>query len=310
METATFHDFESFAASLQQVDVRMMLTYDRGQRWRTQRASLGRITINYGLEGGGIICEGAARADCVGLFVPMKNAAAITCNGSVCDDNCWLLQLPGREFRYNVTGSNEWVTVFIPLDVWSLLAVDLRRLPANRLIQTSPPLIAKYREVVWRYLAIDHRHSRFLEIPSIQNAIEDELLSLIASMVSLEQRKSTVSSGRPAIPRDQVMRRAMNWLDGRTNYRIGTSTLAAVAGVSERTLRSIFREFYGVGPLRYLKLRQLHSMRDALKHANPKQDSVTEVAVQLGIWELGRFAHDYRQLFGESPAQTLRGICA
>jgi hypothetical protein len=32
MQSAIFHDFESFAASLKHADFRIMLTYDRGQR--------------------------------------------------------------------------------------------------------------------------------------------------------------------------------------------------------------------------------------------------------------------------------------
>jgi AraC family transcriptional regulator, ethanolamine operon transcriptional activator len=309
METVTFHDFESFAASLQHVDLRIMLTYDRGQCWRTQQATLNRLSVHYGLEGGGIICEGAAQPDSMGLFVPMKHPEAITCNGLVCDDNCWMLQVPGREFCYNVTGPNEWASVFIPLDVWSELAIDLRRLPPNRLIQTAPPLTAKLREAIRRFMAIGHGSSRFLEIPSIIDSIEAELLSAIVSLVFANESKPAVAAGRPVIPRGDVIRVAKGVLDERPEVRPAAGSLAAAAGVSERTLRNIFRDYYGVAPLRYLKLRRLHFVRDALKQGNPERDTVTEIATHFGIGEIGRFAHDYRKLFGESPVQTLRGIC-
>jgi AraC family transcriptional regulator, ethanolamine operon transcriptional activator len=306
MVTNTFHDFESFAASLRNVDLRMMLTYDRGQRWQTQQAKLNRLAIQYGLEGGGIICEGSTEMSYVGFFVPMKNPEAVACNGTVCNDHCWMLQVPGREFHFNVTGPNEWATVFIPLDVWEVMSADLHHLPGNHMIQSSPSLVASYRDLIRRYLSIDHSHSRFLEIPSIQQAMEEEILALIAAMLKLEQGRSTVRSGRPTISRDQVMHRAMSWLEDHPNFRVSTSALAAVTGVSERTLRSIFREFYGVGPLRYLKLRQLHSMRRTLKRVDPEKTSLSDVATEFGIWELGRFARDYRTLFGESPTDTLR----
>jgi AraC family ethanolamine operon transcriptional activator len=76
--------------------------------------------------------------------------------------------------------------------------------------------------------------------------------------------------------------------------------------VSERTLQNVFREYYGLGPVRYLQLRQLHRIRHALRAADPEAVSVTDVVVRHGEWQFGRFASRYRQLFGELPSETLR----
>jgi len=58
--------------------------------------------------------------------------------------------------------------------------------------------------------------------------------------------------------------------------------------------------------VRYLNRRALHQVRRALKAANPSVATVTQVASEFGVWELGRFARDYRNLFGELPSETLR----
>jgi AraC family transcriptional regulator, ethanolamine operon transcriptional activator len=310
METATFYDFESFAASLQHVDMRTMLTRDCGQRWLTHLAKLRRITIQYGSEGGGIICEGATLRDCVVLFAPMQNATAITCNGQVCVDNCWMLQTPDREFCYSVTAPNEWSSIYIPLELWTQLAEKFPSVPMNRLVRTSPPLIARYRELVRRFLAIDHDFSRFMEIQSIVDSIEAELLSAIMAMVSLSEPEPNAVTGRPVIPRGYVLRTAKELLDERLDQRPPAGTLAAATGVSERTLRNIFRDYYGIAPLRYLKLRQLHCVRSALKQADPQRDTVTRVISLYDVKEYARFAQQYRRLFGESPSDTLRGVTA
>ena len=64
-----------------------------------------------------------------------------------------------------------------------------------------------------------------------------------------------------------------------------------------------------VFPRRLLKLCivvLVHQARDMLKNSDPCATSVTEIAVGLGIWELGRFSHDYQMLFDELPSETLR----
>ena len=86
---------------------------------------------------------------------------------------------------------------------------------------------------------------------------------------------------------------------------IKLSTLCRDAGVSERTLRSIFKEVFGVGPNRYLHVRRLHQVRAALSIAQPNTDSVSQIAARFGFSDSGRMASDYHRLFGEYPSQTL-----
>ena len=82
--------------------------------------------------------------------------------------------------------------------------------------------------------------------------------------------------------------------------------LCREAGVSERTLRSIFQEMFGVGPHRYLHLRRLDRVRAALSMADPGSESVSRVAARFGFSDSGRMACDYHQLFGEYPSDTLK----
>ena len=77
-------------------------------------------------------------------------------------------------------------------------------------------------------------------------------------------------------------------------------------GVSGRTLRMACQKHLGVSPTQYLLLRRMHLARRALRRSDPDVTRVTEVATNLGFWELGRFSVNYRQIFGESPSTTLR----
>ena len=89
------------------------------------------------------------------------------------------------------------------------------------------------------------------------------------------------------------------------------STLAPASGsvaaqVSERTLRNTFQEYFGVGPIRLLKVRQLREIRAALSAADCGKETVAHIAARFGVWDFNLFARNYRALYGETPSATLR----
>ena len=98
----------------------------------------------------------------------------------------------------------------------------------------------------------------------------------------------------------------MELLDQQAGNVVSVRDLAAAACVSERTLRSAFNEYFGVGPVHYLQLQHLHRVHRALKAADPEEVSVSQILVEQGEWAFGRFASRYRRLFGELPSETLR----
>ena len=84
--------------------------------------------------------------------------------------------------------------------------------------------------------------------------------------------------------------------------------LCDVLGLSERTLLRAFHRIVGMGPKRYLMLRQLNLIRRALHDAAYDERHVTGVLTDWGVSELGRFSGQYKTLFGELPSETLRGV--
>jgi AraC-like DNA-binding protein len=106
--------------------------------------------------------------------------------------------------------------------------------------------------------------------------------------------------------RSEIVRRAEHFVREHIGEPISIARLSTVVGVSERSLRNAFYDVYTTSPKRYLKIRQLHRARHALRAADGGLATVTTVATFHGFFELGRFAGEYKALFGETPSQTLQ----
>ena len=105
--------------------------------------------------------------------------------------------------------------------------------------------------------------------------------------------------------RRQIVRQAEAFFRRHLGEPVSIAQLSSIAGVSERSLRNAFYDVYTTSPKRYLRLWQLHQVRSALRKSDGQDASVTDVATLHGFYELGRFAGEYKALFGEAPSQTL-----
>jgi AraC-like DNA-binding protein len=102
-----------------------------------------------------------------------------------------------------------------------------------------------------------------------------------------------------------IVRTAEEFFRRHASEGVSVAQLSTIAGVSERSLRNAFYDVYTTSPKRYMKLWQLHQVRRALRSADVRGATVTDVATCHGFYELGRFAGAYKSLFGEAPSETL-----
>jgi AraC-like DNA-binding protein len=87
---------------------------------------------------------------------------------------------------------------------------------------------------------------------------------------------------------------------------LGIADICAALGVSERMLRECCNSHFGMAPSSYLRLRRIQRVHRALRSETPRAHSVSAVAKRHGFHDLGRFAANYRALYGELPSATLR----
>ena len=86
---------------------------------------------------------------------------------------------------------------------------------------------------------------------------------------------------------------------------ITVEQLAGIAGVSLPTLFSAFRKYKGISPMRYVTNIRFERVHSVLKNAG-RGSQVTDIAMEWGFYQLGRFSQEYKKRYGETPSQTLR----
>jgi AraC-like DNA-binding protein/tetratricopeptide (TPR) repeat protein len=101
------------------------------------------------------------------------------------------------------------------------------------------------------------------------------------------------------------VRRALEAMRANLGERWTLGELAAVAGISVRSLQRQFVSFLGQSPQAVLRDLGFERARYELLQGAPEQ-RVTDVALRCGFAHPGRFAVDYRRRYGEMPSQTLK----
>jgi AraC family ethanolamine operon transcriptional activator len=134
-------------------------------------------------------------------------------------------------------------------------------------------------------------------------ALENDLTSLLAA-----QLVPALLRGQEANPRRvnalSVVRAAT--AASKALPAPGLADLCAAAGVSQRWLHKCFMDVLGVSPYRYMRLARLSKARELLLARGSTPTLIKSISLSLGYRLSGRFAAEYRSIYGENPSDTLR----
>jgi AraC family ethanolamine operon transcriptional activator len=305
--TRTFSTFEAFFAANLHSDLRGMILGRRRENWVMTQLVVNTLSVQWGRAGSSVVVEGAAKPGGISIFIPTESPMGVSGNGHRLDESSLMINQTGDEFCIANDSSRPWFSVYVPYET---LAGGEATTPVpfmHGFVQVPLPSIRRFRSVIGQFNEAVQRAATDFESSAAQRAAEQKLVPEIRDLLAVPHQVEP-TLGRHTVPRGQIIRRSMDFVDQHEGEYLSVEELAAAAGVSERTLRDAFQQYVGVAPVRYLNRRTLHQVRRALKAADPSRATVTEIATQFGVWQLGRFARDYRYLFGELPSETLHQL--
>ena len=204
-------------------------------------------------------------------------------------------------------GANEWFTIAVPI---------VNFVAAGRALLGKDVTPGRLFSVVQPRAADLHRLRGLHEAITRLAVTEPEALAGGDGVHGLEQQLvealfAATSDSSPLVMdgcsgHAAILAQFQDFLEAHSDRALYMNEICAELGVAGRTLRFVCAKYLNVSPQQYLQSRRMHLARHMLIEADARLTTVTQVATQFGFWELGRFAVNYRLMFGESPAATLR----
>lgn len=311
MTKTTFRDFDEFADAINGLAGRFVPTARSELEWWVQVVPVGRVAMQQVQIGGASTFAGDGRDNSLLIGIPIATPRRIRIDGQTLDDNSFILVKEGQPFTFAAKQATHWAGISIPMDHEALSAELLAAVTGKSSGSVSGTHTRAHLEHVSRArllisrLCSDDGSVGFLGA-SAARAAEEEILMITNHVLEASSRSAPKRIGRPQFSRDRVIARALAFIAERQGEPLLINDLCGATQVSERTLRSIFQEHFGVGPMRLLKVRQLREIRSALMAADAAGQTVTKIAARFGVWDYSLFARNYKALYGETPVETLR----
>ena len=299
-------DFDAYDEAMPNVHGRRVLRARQQRDWRLRTVDLQGLVLTMGRDGAASMYSGAGFAGCFSVFVPLSLHDEITINGDRFDRHKIAWISPERMFHVDARRPASWLSITMSNELAMSWFSSHEDEVDFELLNCSMEKIA--RSSLTRLVSLIHRvfqvaaQQKGLHEPAAEYAAKLQVRD--AALRTLLPLREDVHGGRRAINRGRILGRVLDliWFTGDQPLRI--DDLCRAADVSERTLRNIFYRHFGIGPHKFLTITKLNRVRAAIHGARPGE-TISSICANHGIWDFGRFADQYRRLFGVLPSQNL-----
>jgi AraC-like DNA-binding protein len=280
---------------------------------RFHSVQLGAIGLNY-LDYGAAVHISPRDLDRFYLIqIPLSGQAEITSGDTTIISDAGLASITAPDQHLDM----RWGENNPQLIVWidrSKLEDHLRQTigrPVNRPLRfelgmdLSDPAIRSWRRAV-EFLRIEIDDAG--RIPSEPLAMRElERLVMTQLLVGQPSNYSEILHAPTLDAAPRVVRRAAELIEAHAAEPLTVEDIAEAVGLSVRALQEGFRKHLDITPVNYLREMRLRKVHSELVHADATVSNVTDIALRWGFAHLGRFSLQYRERYGESPSNTLRG---
>ena len=273
---------------------------------------MGSSRLQRGLYHMGILVDGAWPDGLITVGFVLEAPAHATVNGFACPPLSIQLYCEGCELSYRSPPGSAWFAYLVERERIQQAALQLfgrpLPIPDTGSLSVQPEEIDGRRiaAAIQAFFALGAYPHPSQAIEALCRTMEEQLHYDLACALHNGRRQDRSWEARRVAQRRSVMVHAEEYLRANISETFSLSELAGAAGISARTLEHRFLETYGVTRMKWFRSMKLNGIRSELQQSRGTGERISDIAMRWGFLHLGRFAEEYRQLFGERPRDTLR----
>jgi len=134
-----------------------------------------------------------------------------------------------------------------------------------------------------------------------------KLMPLIVSRIADLLAQMEPSFRGEVLPqtKQRVITAVSRYIKQTNRYPQTITELCKITHVSRRALHYCFEQGLGVSPIQYIRDCRLNEIRRILLK-DKKEITISDLALDFGFFHISTFNNHYKQLFGETPTQTIQ----
>lgn len=303
-----FDDFAAFEDSMKLWNVQMNQLHCGKSNYNIKQLSLEKAKLNHLVLNGHKSTVGDPPQGRTFAFWSGENSELIWRKKRI-PQNSVMMYPSGAEHDVMTKGKNIHVhTITFPETVWSSFLTNREadnnhdQLSPQEIVSISKSDMLRLKQTFLSYFKTIEGMPELLDQDSFRRKVEEHMLLEVKRVFSLVRDNQFSQSFRKTTQRswekiEIIMKKSVNSL-------LPVHELCSATGVSERSLRRLFHDRYGISPKNFLNRIRLNNVRRDLENVSSEKNKISDLANNHGFWHMGQFAADYRKLFGELPSET------
>jgi len=266
---------------------------------RHDGAQLNNLQFGHGDRHEGMMFEGISPKDCITIAILQKSGGRVCINGIKMEAGDVIIIDDSKPYDF-VSSHHTFLTIISIRK--SLLATEIPCLlyGADKKFKDNNNILSNAIERKWReVLEIPNLLDSAYELQRMEHYILEAIKYDLAGQI--EQDCHLTEGEKTAL---EIKSFLLNSIE----ETITIQSITEQFKISDKTLESSFKSLFGITPKRFINLLRLNRAHEDIQIADAQVTNVSDIATKWGFLHFGRFAKEYKALFGVLPSVTLNLI--